>query len=246
MPPRDDARNQETEVANQRSWLAPYVLRHVRRREDAEDLVQEILVRATRALPRFRGDCPLSQWVLGIARHALYNHYSRDPYHSGRLTQIPDPLDSGDLQQDLTEPGPSFQTEQRDHAGRLLARMREVCSPDEVRALLTSYQGETLEDGARLLGLSASTMRSYYRRGRRKLLAHLVQADPDLLGGREAVLEAWTRCIGSADGEDRPTPAELEAWERPTGRQEAFRSACLKMAKHLPLVLVAARFWMDL
>lgn len=244
MPPRQDAANQESQVADQRSWLAPFVYRHVRRREDAEDLVQEILIRATRALPRFRGDCPLSQWVLGIARHALYNHYSRDPYHSGRLTPIPDPLDSGDLQQDFTEPGPSLQAEQRDHAGRLLARMREVCSQDEVRALLTSYQGETLEDGARLLGLSASTMRSYYRRGRRKLLAHLVQCDPDLLGGREAVAQAWAGCLGGQGDDERPTAAEVEAWSAPAGRQEAFRSACLKMAKYLPLLVPAAFLWM--
>lgn len=228
----------------QRAWLAPFVSRHVRRREDAEDLVQDVLLRASSSLDRFRGDCPFSQWVLRIARHALVNYYQRDPYRRGRLVAMPESETDlpADLQRDKPEAGPSSVVESRVLAERMLAHMASVCSDDERRVICMVYQGDALEDAAEVLGKSASTVRSLYRRGRQKLLARLVTEDPDMLGGRGAVEAAWGRALQSSDAADRPTAAEEEAWRAPTGRLEAFRSACLKMARYLA-VLLLVRFW---
>jgi RNA polymerase sigma factor (sigma-70 family) len=40
------------------------------RREEAEDIVQEALLKAFRALPRFRGDSRMDTWLHTIVRHA--------------------------------------------------------------------------------------------------------------------------------------------------------------------------------
>lgn len=70
-----------------RKATAEFVERHadgvysyVRRRliphvELVEDLVQEVFLSAWENLDKFRGDAPLRNWLLGIARHKVEDHY---------------------------------------------------------------------------------------------------------------------------------------------------------------------------
>ncbi len=46
-----------------------YVLRRVPQREEAEDIIAQVFAAAFASLPRFRGQCALYLWLLGIARH---------------------------------------------------------------------------------------------------------------------------------------------------------------------------------
>jgi RNA polymerase sigma-70 factor (ECF subfamily) len=48
-----------------------YVLRRVPRREEAEDITAQVFAAAYEALPRYRGDCPIQLWLLGIARRKV-------------------------------------------------------------------------------------------------------------------------------------------------------------------------------
>ena len=51
-------------------WQKPlfaFVYRMVTQRQDAEDLSQEVLVRALRGLANFRGDSRFKTWLFGIA-----------------------------------------------------------------------------------------------------------------------------------------------------------------------------------
>ena len=41
---------------------------------DADDLTQEVYLRAIRALPRFRGDASIRTWLLAIARRSVADH----------------------------------------------------------------------------------------------------------------------------------------------------------------------------
>lgn len=52
-------------------WLAQRV---VRRREIAEEIVQESLLKAFRALPRFRGESRMRTWLYAIVRNATLEH----------------------------------------------------------------------------------------------------------------------------------------------------------------------------
>ncbi|MCC6728401.1 MAG: sigma-70 family RNA polymerase sigma factor [Chthonomonadales bacterium] len=230
-------------LGRQREWLARFFARRVSRREDAEDLVQDVLVRASASMAAWRGDCPFSQWVLVIARRALCNYYERDPYRRGRLVPLSPREEAATLdpQREGTGAGPSLQAESRAVAERLAAHMERVCTTDERRVIALTYQGESLDEAAQFLGKSPSTVRSLYRRSRQKLLAHVVLHDPDLLGGRAAIDEAWARAAASEEAGERPTSQERSAWEDPRARLEAFRSACLKMARYLPLAAVVLR-----
>jgi RNA polymerase sigma-70 factor, ECF subfamily len=53
-----------------------YVQRRlIPRHELVDDLVQEIFLSAWENLDKFRGDAPLRNWLLGIARHKVEDHY---------------------------------------------------------------------------------------------------------------------------------------------------------------------------
>ncbi len=51
-----------------------FFLRHVDEYE-ADDLTQDTLFAAWRALPDFRGDSAMGTWIQGIAKRRLWNHY---------------------------------------------------------------------------------------------------------------------------------------------------------------------------
>lgn len=61
---------------------ADHVYAYVRRRlipraDLVEDLVQEVFLAAWESLDKFRGDSSLRNWLLGIARHKVEDHYRK-------------------------------------------------------------------------------------------------------------------------------------------------------------------------
>jgi len=73
------------------SRCADHVYRYVRRRliprdDLVEDMVQEIFLAAWENLTQYRGESSLRNWLLGIARHKVEDHYRRQL----REVQLPD------------------------------------------------------------------------------------------------------------------------------------------------------------
>ncbi len=57
--------------------LFRYALTRLRRREDAEDAVQECLLAAIQARSTFRGDSTERSWLIGILRHKIVDRIRR-------------------------------------------------------------------------------------------------------------------------------------------------------------------------
>src|SRR5208282_1925936 len=58
-------------------WRKPlfgYIYRMVTLRQDAEDLLQDVLVRVLENLREYRGEAPFKSWLFGIATHACLDH----------------------------------------------------------------------------------------------------------------------------------------------------------------------------
>ena len=55
-----------------------FVLNSIGRREDAEDIVQEVFCRAWRSIAGFRGEAKLTTWLMSIAVNACAEHVRRD------------------------------------------------------------------------------------------------------------------------------------------------------------------------
>jgi len=98
-----------------RAELTAYCRRMLGSTVDAEDAVQETLLRAWRASARFEGRAPLRAWLYRIARNVCLDalgHAARQPLP---VEELPQPLGA------CGEPGPSDPSDPCDHA---LARER--------------------------------------------------------------------------------------------------------------------------
>ncbi len=111
--------------------------------------------------------------------------------------------------------------------------VKEVCSDAERRVILMHAQRETPEAIAQMLHIKPATVRTHLMRGRVKVLAHLIQNRPDLLGGAAAVQNAIQSL--ERDGGVPLTEAERRALQTPNPNQTDLRRAALKLAKYLRL-----------
>ena len=93
-PPASDRELAEAILRRDRKATAEFVALHIEalysyvryrlfpRSDLIEDLVQEVFLAAWQQLPAFRGDSTLRNWLLGIARHKIEDHYRTQLRHS--------------------------------------------------------------------------------------------------------------------------------------------------------------------
>src|SRR5262250_1819471 len=65
----------ETAARESRSFLMQIAVASARNPIDAEDIVQEALMRGFRGFKRFRGDCPVRIWLSRIVVRVAINHH---------------------------------------------------------------------------------------------------------------------------------------------------------------------------
>jgi RNA polymerase sigma-70 factor, ECF subfamily len=124
--------------------------RYVNNHEDANDLAQDVFVRAWKAIGRFRGDSSFSTWLYRIAVNACLNFRALRRVPTQELPEaLPDP-----------RPGASFRVEQDDEARRVRAAVGRL--PDRQRAtlILKIYHDLTHEEVARILGSTVGTVKA--------------------------------------------------------------------------------------
>src|SRR5262250_1405793 len=65
----------EAAAREHRAFLLQIAVASTRNATDAEDVVQEALMRGYRGIKRFRGDCPLRIWLSRIVVRVAINHH---------------------------------------------------------------------------------------------------------------------------------------------------------------------------
>jgi RNA polymerase sigma-70 factor (ECF subfamily) len=99
---------------------------------DAEEVVQETLLAAHRAMPSYRGEGSVRAWLCGIARRQCARHMERQTRHKRHLHLVPEPQEQG-------SPESSMADKRRAQTVRAaLARLK----PSEREALVLRYQAE--------------------------------------------------------------------------------------------------------
>jgi RNA polymerase sigma-70 factor, ECF subfamily len=124
--------------------------RYVNAHEDADDLAQEVFLKAWRAIGRFRGDSSFRTWLYRIAMNACLNFRAlrRPP-----LGELPDEVRD-------PRPGDLARVERDDEARRVRAAVRRL--PDRQRAtlILKVYHELTHEEAAAVLGTTVGTVKA--------------------------------------------------------------------------------------
>ena len=137
-------------------------LRMMGHRHDAEDVMQEVFLRALRGVSGFDRERPLRPWLLGIAANRCRTALSR----RGRR---PAPAESAE---DCVDPraGPDDPDDLAGELERGLARLRP-----EYRMVVALYheQGLPYEEIARTVGRPVGTVKTWLHRARAELADYL-------------------------------------------------------------------------
>ena len=149
--------------------------------DDAEDLVQEVFLRAHTGWEGYRGDASEKTWLYRIAANAcqrLHRKRAGEPDSIGSLEEL---LPFGEPR--IAEiPGESGSELDRQVRAEAIARVeREIAGlPDEYRVplLLKEIVGFTVPEVASVLGMEEGTVRSRVHRARLKLRAAVDRALP--------------------------------------------------------------------
>jgi RNA polymerase sigma-70 factor, ECF subfamily len=149
------------------------VYRMIGRREEVEEIAQEIFVKAFLAAGSYHFDALFSTWLMRIAINHCYDHLrrrraSRVTFFSEMSPETEQAVVSGSENPESSGQQLQHQLESRDLARKLLER-----APAEDRVILTLRELEDLsiEEISDLLQLKPSTVKVRLHRARKRMLA---------------------------------------------------------------------------
>jgi RNA polymerase sigma-70 factor (ECF subfamily) len=186
---------------------------------DADDLVQETLVRAWRARGDFEGRAPLRSWLLKIATHACLDELGRRPRRAlptsaGPPSDPAGPIAAAEAEPVWLEPcpdawmegveaGPEASCTTRESVALAFVAALQVLSPEQRAVLLLrDVVGHSAEETARALGLSLGAANSVLHRARASIQGRAAGREPSSFAPRptdEALLGRYVRAWERAD-----------------------------------------------
>ncbi len=124
--------------------------RYLNNHEDANDVAQEVFLKAYRAIRRFRGDSSFSTWLYRIAVNTCLNF---------RSARKPEPQE---LPEALADPslGVAASLESEERARRVRDAIRRLPEKQRVTLILKVYHDLTHEEVARILGSTVGTVKA--------------------------------------------------------------------------------------
>jgi len=172
-PPMNDSLEQPFASMVQPHFSALYraALRLTRRRADAEDLVQEVCLRACTRLPDLAAVTNPRAWLM----RALYHCFVDSARRKRRRPDVPLPGDEAPGAPASDEPGPERAAE----VGRMHERVAAVWHrlDAEQRALLSLHaEGNDLDELAAIFGINKNALSARLHRARQRL-ANLLAAE---------------------------------------------------------------------
>lgn len=208
----------EVEALPHMDVLYANALRLTRSPADAEDLVQETLLRAYRFFERFERGTNMKAWLLRIQYNAFVNRYrrttkERDITDSMAREPTGEDVVSRETLSALTDP---VGTALRPMVVREIGEALELL-PEEHRMVVVLADIEELsyKEIAEILGCPIGTVMSRLHRARRALRKHLVaNAELHGLGERRAPRQAKPSAPNTESETESESPVSLDAFRR--------------------------------
>ena len=177
-----------------RRELISYCYRLTGSLTEAEDMVQESLLRAFKALDSFEGRASLRAWLYRIAHNLCVNHVQRRPPLWQPLEEL------GDVAADAAESG-----QKRENVRLGFVALVQSLPPKQRAALvLRDVLGWTAEETARILETTVPAVKNALARARQTLAQHPSGGDP-----------SDVRDLAASDPEAQATVAQwVDAFEK--------------------------------
>ncbi|MGB8836219.1 MAG: RNA polymerase sigma factor [Candidatus Acidiferrales bacterium] len=160
-------------------WRKPlfgYIYRMVTLRQDAEDLLQDVLVRVLEGIRTYRGEARFKSWLFGIATHVCLDHlrgkkrWRVEAQLIGEQESKTEPAKYVYLQELMGQPEFSFEI--REHIAFCFSCIARTLPPEEQTALmLKEVLGFTSEEAAAIAGISEPVFRHRLSAARAKMTA---------------------------------------------------------------------------
>lgn len=158
-------------------WRKPlfgYIYRMVTLRQDAEDLLQDVLVRVLENIREYRGEARFKSWLFGIATHACLDHlrarrrWRVEAQRIGEQESTEHPEQLVGLRELMSSPGFTFEI--REHIAFCFSCISRSLEPEEQAAIMLREVLEfTAEEAAKILRVSEPVFRHRLSDARAKM-----------------------------------------------------------------------------
>ncbi|MBS1599858.1 MAG: sigma-70 family RNA polymerase sigma factor [Bacteroidetes bacterium] len=152
-------------VERYQNYVFTLVLRFTDNREDAEELSQDIFVKAYRSLADFRGESKFSTWLYTIVRTSCITFLRKKKLD---VTSI----DNEKTLVQLESRESAFKANQVEAKSRqaMVNEAIELLSPDDAQIITLFYKGEqSLEEIGQIIGAEPNTVKVKLHRARHRL-----------------------------------------------------------------------------
>ncbi len=152
-------------VSRYQNFVFSIVLRYLPNREDAEELAQDVFVKAYRSLGDFRGESKFSTWLFTIASTSCITFLRKKKIEwqsldNEKIFAHADNIDGG------------LRANQVEYKSRqsMVNRAIALLGPDDAQVITLFYKGEqSLEEIARIMGQEPNTVKVRLHRARQRL-----------------------------------------------------------------------------
>ena len=152
-------------VERHKAFVFTLVLRYIKNREDAEEVAQDVFIKAYRALADFKGASKFSTWLYTIITTTCISFLrkKKPDIHSLDNENVFETIDNKDSGMSAN------QVEQKSRVA-MVNNAIALLSPDDAEIVTLFYKGEqTLEEIAQVLGVEANTVKVRLHRARTRL-----------------------------------------------------------------------------
>lgn len=152
-------------VQRYQQYVFTLVLRFTDNREDAEEISQDIFVKAYRSMADFRGDSKFSTWLYTIVRTSCITFLRKKKLATTSI-------DNERTQLSLENRESSFNANSIEQKSRhsVVNEAIRLLSPDDAQLITLFYKGEqSLEEIGRIMGYEPNTIKVKLHRARHRL-----------------------------------------------------------------------------
>jgi len=152
-------------VEKYQNYVFTLVLRFTENPEDAEEIAQDVFVKAYRSLADFRGDSKFSTWLFTITRTTCLSFLRRKKLDTHSLDN-----ERIGLQVENRESGFNANLVEQKSRHTMLSQAISMLSVDDAQVLNLFYKAEqTLEEIGKIMRLDPNTVKVKLHRARQRL-----------------------------------------------------------------------------
>lgn len=137
-----------------------YCYRLLNNREEAEDAVQDVLIKAYQNIGHYKPQADFTSWLYTIAYHHCLNQLRRQKFQT-RIRKL--------LRQEVTAKSAEQMVENRLFSGPVAAALEKLKVEERNLLILRIFEDKSFAEIGEILGVSTEAARKRYERTRSKL-----------------------------------------------------------------------------